>query len=74
MLFLPTGIINKITLFLRLKLYFDLFTSFIFSVLHGINEILKAIFLLFTSTLFEDDNTINQHYKNKVTSSSHCFF
>ena len=50
---LPSVIINKIAWFSRLKLCFDSHASLIFSVLCGTNKILRAIFLLFCSNLFQ---------------------
>ena len=46
-IFLPSRILNKITWFSCLKWYFDLYVSFISSVLYGTNKILRAIDLLF---------------------------
>ena len=51
-IFLPSVIINKITWFSRLKLYFDLYASLISSVLYGTNKILRAIDL-FDSNFFQ---------------------
>ena len=46
-------IINKITWFSRLNLYFDLYASLMFSVLYGTNKILREIDLLFNSNFFQ---------------------
>ena len=46
-------IINKTTWFLRLRLYFDLYTRFIVFVLGGTYKILRATSLLFSSNFFQ---------------------
>ena len=51
--FLPSVTINKITCFLYLLLYSDLYATLIVSVLCRINNIFSAITLLFCSNFFQ---------------------
>ena len=52
-IFLPSAIINKITLFSRLKLCFDLYAYLVNLTFYGTNRILRAIALLFCSKFFQ---------------------
>ena len=52
-IFLPSAIINKITLFSRLKLCFDLYACLVCLTFYGTNRILRAIALLFCSKSFQ---------------------
>ena len=52
-IFLPSVIINKITWFSCLVLYFDTYACLVFSVLWGTYKILRAIDLLFNSNFFQ---------------------
>ena len=68
--FLPLVIINKTTWFSRLRLYFDLYASFIVFALCGTNNIFNGIVLSFCSNFFQ--SIVILFFSNFFRSSFWC--